>query len=253
MNAFLIALWSTAALAGPVKLKSADGTALGAIESGTGTKGVVLVHGEGKSAADWQSVAGRLAGNGFHVLAIDLRGSGTSPLSAAATDTDWARMPDDVVAAAAWLRGKGATEVTLIGAETGGSVALAAAAADPAVVSVTILSPAVTAHGLKITDALTAYGKRPLLLVAASGDTLASKAAGLLEPRALGPKLLRLSEGKSSGVSLFVTDPDLDAVVVGWLNGSWKGEEGPRSTAASVKAPELGPIDTKGSKLGETP
>jgi pimeloyl-ACP methyl ester carboxylesterase len=253
MYAFVLALWTAVALAGPVKLKSTDGTALSATEYGTGAKGVVLVHGDGRSGADWSAVAGRLAGNGFHVVAIDLRGSGGSKLPAAPGDADWAKMPEDVVSAAAYLRTRGAKEVSLIGADTGGSVAMAAGASDPAITSITVLSPAVTAHGLKITDALAQYGQRPLLLVAGTGDTLASKAASLLEPRALGPKQLRLVDGSSSGIALFVGDPDLEAVVVGWLNGSWKGEEKAAAGSSGVKGPELGTVDAKGSKLGETP
>lgn len=248
-----IALWSSMAMAGPVRLTSSDGTALGASEYGSGAKGVVLVHGDGKSAADWHALGGRLAGNGFHVLAVDLRGTGGSPLPAPAVDADWGNMPNDVLSAVTWLRSHGATEVSLIGADTGGSVALAAGAADPAIASITVLSPAVTAHGLKITESLAAYGKRPLLLVAGSGDTLASKTAGLLEPRALGPKDLRISAGSSSGVSLFVADPDLEAVVVGWMNGSWKADAEGKSATAGIKGPELGTVDAKGSKLGESP
>jgi alpha-beta hydrolase superfamily lysophospholipase len=249
--AFVLALWTSLALAGTVKLKSADGTALSAIEHGTGARGVVLVHGDGRTAADWNAVAGRLAGNGFHVLAIDLRGAGGSPLPAAPIDADWGKMPEDVLAAVAWLRGRGATDVALVGADTGGSVALAAGAGDPAVTSVTILSPAVTAHGLKITESMTTYGKRPILFVAANGDTLSSKAAGLLEPRALGPKQLRLVEGSASGVALFANDPELEAVVVGWLNGSWKGGDAAKPASTGIKGPELGGVDSKGTKLGE--
>lgn len=219
---FVGLLASSVALAGPVKLKTADNVAISGVESGTGAKGVVLIHGDGRSAADWSNFATKLASQGFHVVALDLRGHGASAQPAPLTDADWPKMVADIDAATAYLRTKGAKEIVLVGADVGGSLALNAAAKDPGVTSVVMISPTVTAHGVKVSDALTAYGQRPLMLVAASGDTMSAKAATLLEPKAMGPKSLQILGGSGSGVQLLNMDAGIQGTLIGWLNGSWR-------------------------------
>jgi pimeloyl-ACP methyl ester carboxylesterase len=241
------------AMAGPIQLKGADAATLQAADQGTGTRGVVLVHAEGRTSADWSNFAGKLASQGFRVVTFDLRGHGANTAAGPMTDAEWAKVPGDIAAAAAYLRSKGAQEVSLIGAEIGGSLALRAGADDPAVTTVVMISPTLSAHGVKVSEALTAYGKRPLFLVAASGDTMSAKAATLLQPKALGIAELELLDGAGSGAALLNIDPALQGNLFNWLAGStWR----PKATDAEKAA--VGPattttIDTKGTKLEDAP
>ena len=109
-----------------VSFKAADGTPLDGVVVGSGTVGVVLAHeyeyDTGLCGA-WP-FANYLAKRGYRVLAIDMRCFGRSacPRGDAA-----GRVVDDLLAAIAELRHRGATKVALVGASMGGSAALIAA------------------------------------------------------------------------------------------------------------------------------
>jgi pimeloyl-ACP methyl ester carboxylesterase len=99
-----------------------SGAALGGVELGSGTAGVVLAHQSVADSCTWMPYGAELAAAGYHVLAFDFAGNGASP-AAPAGDT-----PDkNVLGAAAFLRGEGAKNVVLIGAGMGGAAALVAA------------------------------------------------------------------------------------------------------------------------------
>ena len=106
-----------------VRFKAADGTPLDGVMVGSGTVGVVLAHEVGDLCGAWP-YANYLAKRGYRAFAIDMRCFGRSacPQGAAA-----GRVVDDVLAAVAELRHRGATKVALVGASMGGSAALIAA------------------------------------------------------------------------------------------------------------------------------
>lgn len=94
---------------------------------------VIVLHGWQPAGTNGAGVvearAARLADEGFAALALSLRGW---PPSGGADDCGL-RQPDDVVAAAAWLRGVPAVagdRIALLGFSQGGQVALLAAARD---------------------------------------------------------------------------------------------------------------------------
>ena len=231
---------------GAVKLKTSDGLTLSGTEYGTGAKGVVLVHAAGRSATDWAPFAAKLASTGFHVVALDLRGHGASHPPVAAGDADWALMVNDVAAAAGFLRTKGATQVSLVGAELGANLVLNAAAADAEIRTVVLLSPALSAEGVKVSPAIDTYGARPILLVAGADDAASARAAALLEPKARGPKALELLEGAGAGVVMFNRSGGLEGTVIGWLNGSWQTTADGQS---QLKAANVNEIETTGTKI----
>jgi pimeloyl-ACP methyl ester carboxylesterase len=248
--AFISLLAVNDALAGAVKLKTTDGVTIAGVESGSGAKGVVLVHGDGRTASDWTNFSAKLASQGFHVLAIDLRGHGGSALPAGLTEADWPKMVNDVAAGAAYLRTRGAKEVNLVGADVGGSLALNEASTDAAVTSLALVSPTISAHGVKVSEALAAYGQRPILLVAASGDSLSAKAANLLGPKALGPKQIDIIDGNGSGAQLLNIDAALEGTLIGWLNGSWRG---PNADAPKeqINNATVGDLQSTGTRIDD--
>jgi alpha-beta hydrolase superfamily lysophospholipase len=121
-----------------VRFTAADGTPLDGVLAGRGTAGVVLAHEYASDLCGAWPFASYLAKRGFRVFAVDLRCFGRSacPRGAAA-----GRVADDLVAAVAELRHRGATRVALVGASMGGSAALIAATrVRPAVAAVVSLS-----------------------------------------------------------------------------------------------------------------
>lgn len=96
---------------------------------GEGTRGVILVPG-GRFARDsWADQAHVLASAGFRVLAIELRGRGSSRAGPRADDDD---MHFDVLAAVEYLRQREVASVSVVGASLGGWAAANASTRDGA-------------------------------------------------------------------------------------------------------------------------
>ena len=217
-----VVLCANTAFAGTVRLSTADGKSLSAVSYGTGEKGVLLIHDAKRDATDWENFADRLSANGFRVLVVDLRGHGGSKAAADPLgDADWLLMVDDIDAGAAWLSAKGAKSVSVVGAALGANLALNAASDNESINNVVMLSPGLNINGVKVGAAISAYGDRPLMLVADKGDAISAKAASLLEAKATGPKRLELVDGGASGHRLLNTVASLEPTLVGWLNGAF--------------------------------
>ncbi len=223
-NATLMAVLLSAnpAFAGTVRLSTADGKSLSAVSYGAGEKGVLLIHDAKRDASDWENFADRLSSNGFRVLAVDLRGHGASKAAADPLgEADWLSMVDDVDAGAAWLQSKGAKSVSVVGAALGANLALNAASDNEVITNVVMLSPGLNIQGVKVGSAISAYGERPLMLVADKGDAVSAKAATLLDGKAAGKKQLELVDGGASGHRMLNTVATLEPTLVGWLNGAF--------------------------------
>lgn len=234
------------ALAGSITLRTEDGVTLRGAEYGGGTRGVVLVHGEGRSAGDWTWLAEKLATRGHRVVAVDLRGHGESDGSVA--EEDWSKMVADVRAAVAHLRGRGATELVLVGSRVGANLALNAAAVEPAVTGLVLVSPGMNLHGVPVKQALIDYGPRPLLVLASEEDTYAAKTGLFLTTLANGDKHLELAVS-GAGTRMVNRDLELENLLVAWIGGTWR-----QTTAAPARTVDTRPtseIETTGVKFGE--
>ena len=246
----ILLLVASSASAGTVRLTTSDGVSITAEDWGAGTKGVLLVHDDGRSLQDWTTLAPRIASNGFRVLALDLRGHGASAAAGKPADAEYPKLLADVAAGVAWLQSKGATEVHVVGAALGANLVLNEAAGNQAITNVVLLSPQLNAKGLKVSDAIATYGERPLLVVASQDDTLSAKAASYLEQKAGGPKHLQLYPSAGSGARMLNAAPDLESLVLSWVNGSFlAATNGLSATEADLKSGDLGQLDTKGTRL----
>ena len=169
-----LALWmSTATAATPLSLNATDGTRIHAeatLVKGT-TRGVVMAHMVGRDSGDWASLAKRLESAKLSSIAVDLRGHGKSAKAGdELTADDYTAMVTDLAAAVRWLRSKGATDVSCVGASLGANLCAQLSAADPGIVNLVLLSPGLNYKGVTSGGALKAYGDRPVLIVAADDD-----------------------------------------------------------------------------------
>jgi pimeloyl-ACP methyl ester carboxylesterase len=170
-----------------ITFRAADGTTLDGALVGHARTCVVLVHEYPADLCGFLPYAEYLAAHGIEALALDLRcfGNASCPASAAAR----AQIPQDVAAGAAELRRRGVSDVALLGASLGCTIALIAApTVHPAPTSVVCLSGharytatvGTTAVPLDAAAAVR-HTTSPALFVVAAGDPL----AGVAEVRAL--------------------------------------------------------------------
>lgn len=137
-----------------------DGVTLGGIlhrpDASDSRAAVIVLHGwqpaGTNGAALVEARAARYAGEGYIALALSLRGW---PPSGGADDCGL-RQPDDIVAAAAWLRalpGVAADRIAVVGFSQGGQVALLAAARDPRLRAIVAYYPVTDVARWKVTTA----------------------------------------------------------------------------------------------------
>jgi dienelactone hydrolase len=177
---------------------------------------VILVHMAQRSRRDWDQFATRLAGEGIGALAFDLRGHGESSGGA----QDYAAMVQDVKAARRFLNSRAdvtPARVGIAGASLGASLALAAAADDPAIASVVLLSPTLDYRGVRLEPALKKYGARSLLLVASDDDGYAWRSVRDLQKASGGTREAILLSHAGNGTNMLTNDADLARRLVEWF------------------------------------
>jgi len=113
-----------------VRIATKDGGVIYAEIYGSGDSGVVLAHGGRFNKESWAAQARVLANAGFHVLAFDFRGYGSSR-GPGQEDIFTAPLHLDVLAAVRELRARGAKTVAVIGGSLGGGAAANAVVAEP--------------------------------------------------------------------------------------------------------------------------
>lgn len=252
----LLPLFVTTALASTdVTLQTEDGTKVHAIVDGAedSKKGVVLVHMVGRSAGDWSYLSEKLSRGGQHVVAPDLRGHGKNRPDgddSKLEDSEYAKMVQEVQASVKYLRDKGATEISCAGASIGANLCLRAAATDPEIVNLVLLSPGLNYKGVKTVDAIEAYGDRPVLFVASEDDNFAFRSASVLETKATGQRKFAILKNAGHGTKMLNRDPSLEGLVTSWLMGTYELAGGqtvvPRPRTAGAVAEE---VKTTGEKL----
>lgn len=254
MLAFLLALGLTTADASTkVTLKATDGQRITAYTERVkaSTRGVVLVHMAGRSAADWDYLSDKLAQKDFQVIAPDLRGHGASTVGGRElTNDDYLAMVKDVAASIAWLRSQGVQQVSCAGATLGANLCLRAAAEDPGVVNLVLLSPGLNYKGVTSGDALKAYGDRPVLFIASEEDQYAAKSSQMLSEAATGQKHFELLEQAGNGNKMLNRDPGLEGVIFSWLLGTYQLASGEVVLPKPSVTTEIGTVETEGKKLG---
>lgn len=203
----------------PVTFPASDGTPLAALyyeALNRPAPAVVLVHMLGRSKDEWSTIADRLQEAGISVLAIDLRGHGSSGGNGAV----FAPMVGDVQAAVNWLRtrpGVRPDAIALAGASLGANLSALAAANGGAVRAVALISPSLDYRGVRLdANVMKKLGDRPVWLAASTEDPYALRT---VKDLAIGSGIReqRLSGARAHGTALLTADQDLAYALVDWL------------------------------------
>ena len=128
--------------------------------------GIVLLHMQRRSHADWDAAASQLADAGFAVAGARLSQRRRARSLYAI----------DVRAAKAFLRERPEVmpgSIGIAGASIGANLAVLDAADDPGVLSIALLSPGIDYRGLRTEAAMKKYGARPALLAGSTKDPYA--------------------------------------------------------------------------------
>jgi dienelactone hydrolase len=176
---------------------------------------VVLVPMLGRPKDDWETVGQRLADANILALAIDLPG-GSDPGDSSVL-SGWSR---DVQSAVAYLAGRSDVRpgaIGIAGASLGASLAARAAAADPSVRSLALISPSIDYRGVRIDSAMKGYGGRPALLIASRHDPYAGRTTRELASDPPGTRETHFSEIAAHGTVLLARDADLVRTLVEWF------------------------------------
>lgn len=176
---------------------------------------VVLVPMLGRSKDDWQAIGQKLADAGMTSLAIDLP-SATAPED----PKELGAWKEDVRAAVGFLAERSDVRtggIGVAGASLGASLAALAAADEPVVRSIALISPSLEYRGIRIEPALKQYGSRPALLVASLHDPYAARSVRELVKGAPGLREARWSETTAHGTVLLARDPAMSAALVEWF------------------------------------
>ena len=210
-----------------VSLRAEDGTTLTATwhePSSPPAPAVILVHMLGRSRRDWDEFGPRLAAAGIGALAIDLRGHGDSAHGPVAEASSYAAMVQDLAAARRFLAARGEvvpSRIGILGASIGANLAVLAAASDPAVASLALLSPSLDYRGLRIEAAARKYGNRPMLLVWSDDDAYARRSVADLQKTGSPRELVQLS-GAGHGTNMLRRSPDLEYSLLDWFRRTLK-------------------------------
>jgi alpha-beta hydrolase superfamily lysophospholipase len=204
-----------------VSFRTDDGVLLAATWYGAAFRpapAVVLVPMYRRTRRDWDSIGRRLAFEGISALALDLRGHGDSGGSSP-DPQDLAPLVLDVKGARRHLASRGdvlQTRVGVLGASLGATLAVLAAAADPTIASLALLSPSSDYRGLRIEVPLRKLA-RPVLLVASDDDPYAHRSARELQKTTGGPRELLVLPQAGHGTTMTLRAPDLTTSLVDWF------------------------------------
>lgn len=201
---------------GEVIFKTNDGVNIsGTLYGKDNELGVILVPMIGKTKDSYKGLVNLLEKD-YKTMPIDLRGHGKSQGDITKfTDGDYMRMPNDVKAAAEYLKKIGVKRIAIVGASIGANAALQYAVKDENVSTLVLISPGESYHGL---DGLKAAGRfaRPALVASGTADKSSMQTAYNIEAANPLVKLVSYSTG-AHGTDIFSRNLGLQEEIVDWL------------------------------------
>jgi pimeloyl-ACP methyl ester carboxylesterase len=187
-----------------VSFRSTDGVELEGRLFGEGTSAVVLSHMRPADQTSWYAFATRLADDGYLVLTYDFRGyCPGGPGGCSAGERDVTAIWQDVLGAIEFVRDRGATNVSLVGASMGATASLVAASrAGLDVRAVISLSAATSIEGLVVDPAVLSNVTAAKLFIAGVGDASAARDAQTLFEQSPLPKRIVVVPADDHGTDL---------------------------------------------------
>jgi len=203
-----------------VRVETADGLVIrGTIHPASGPppwSGVLLLHMVYGDRSQWDELVPLLTSNGYAVVAIDMRGHGST-----GGEINWEKAEGDILNVWNYMTERediDQSHSAMIGASIGANMALVSAANQPEVNTVVLLSPGLNYFGVTTSDALEEYGKRPILIAASSEDTNSADSSQELAKAALGESKLLTYDGAGHGTAMLQNESELQKIILEWLD-----------------------------------
>lgn len=178
--------------------------------------GVILLHMLWSDRTAWDEYALQLAGSGYAVFALDMRGHGETggeidwDLAAVDLQQVWdnlAARPDIAPA-----------RMGIIGASIGANMALVGGANEPDARTVVLLSPGLSYAGVETKEAMVTFGERPVFIAASQEDTYAADSSRKLHEIAVGEaRRLEMFQDAGHGIFMLENEPELGGQIIEWL------------------------------------
>ena len=191
-----------------ISYQTSDGGVIFGNLYGQGSHAVLLGHGAVFDKESWDHLARRLAAEGHTALAIDFRGYGKSKAGQSRGGLD-----EDIIGGIRYLRERGASRVSVVGASMGGgAVGDAVAQLDPGEVDGVILLAAVPTRSPERLQ-----GRK--LFIVSGGDGSRSSVERQFQA-ASEPKALRTLPGSAHAQHIFPTalGEELTQIMLAWIN-----------------------------------
>ncbi|MDX2136916.1 MAG: alpha/beta fold hydrolase [Chloroflexota bacterium] len=178
---------------------------------------VLLLHMLNSSLSAWEPLLPTLTDDGYNVLAVDMRGHGSTGGA-----RDWTLAERDVTTWLDWLSDQPSVQpdrIAIVGASIGANLALIGCAFDERCVTAIALSPGLDYSGVVLGDEVTeALAERSALLVSALGDVYSADSVRALLAVASGDLGAQFYVGRRHGTELLRAEnaPAIDLIQY-WL------------------------------------
>jgi alpha-beta hydrolase superfamily lysophospholipase len=191
---------------------------------------VILLHMFSHSSKDWEGLVPLLTDKGYAVLNLDLRGHGKSTKRGEKTITylnpdevNLRLLPLDVNSALDALKsymGRVDLErVGIIGASIGANAGLIAAAGNPKIKTMVLISPGLNYHDLMTENAAGRLKEVSVLLISNREDSYSlSSCQRLYSAMQLSKKEVKLVQAREHGNELLLKMPELNKEIANWIN-----------------------------------
>ncbi len=190
---------------------------------------IMMLHQLGRDRQTYAPYWPMLREAGFALAAIDLRGHGES-VKVGRQDikwedfdkTDWQAAKNDVLGLMRVVnkkRGVDVRNIGIMGASIGANLALNALAGEPEIKAGVLLSPGLDYRGIETVKAIKNVSGKPLMIVAAKGDSYAYESSKSLSQE-IGPDTLYQMDGEAHGTAMLKSNPELLKIITQFFQKS---------------------------------
>ena len=193
---------------------------------------IILLHSFGSRASDWGNMPETLRLKNYNVLALDLRGHGSSVYTKNLRfksrmnfeKEDWVKYPIDVISSIEYIKKNypqiNANEVYLVGADLGAnSAVLAASIMKNKPKKMVLISPYVSFKNLDIALIVPKLASVPMMVMASRADKYSYSQSDIIYRLIHSQKVLKLYDEGGSGNLLLKRNPVSYDEIVKYISG----------------------------------